>query len=629
MGIIQQLKSAGSVSVYHDYRAGHSTDLASTKNGTLTAIQFSKGANFDGATSGISIGDLGNIRAIFFSVKPNNLTGSILELINNSAYVTYSAGVLATTGFTSSTIYVNGVAGTTISSDKPYLVCITDSANIAAATTNLGEANGTFFNGNIGCFLALSVMPTETQISQITAELQNTVWPSKPTSKAFPSLSVPRNGLVGEWLLDNVSGVTAPDTSGSGYNGTLVGGIVSEQSIIGKACKFDEIDGYINLGDILNTVINAGFSFSCWIKTADVPPGGFVDGIFSKEVAGGADRIFIAVGNTGTIKGFWRLDGTTIFETDLGTTVVNNNVWHHIAVTVNRSGNFTAYVDGVVENAPQDISASSALTFSNSNACVIGARKQGTAGELFNGLIKNCGIYNRILSAQEIKAIYEQGKSTIPLKTDFGATQSTADEGSVIGQYISNLPFQCAETTGRWQVSTSTINGTLVKTIKNTTNGKLYLDMSKFGNTTEAAYGSWEFWIKKIDAAAFSMNLMNTISTFDTAGNNGYALQFSDTEAMQFLKVANGVTSQLMAKNAAITADTWFKVKLTRTSAGSWSLYFNDILVGDLGVGTNPVTENTYTTAQYLVFECLTAANIEIALADVGGNYSFNKTYFA
>ena len=414
--ILQQLKNAGSISVYQDFRAGHSTDLASTKNGTLTAIQFSKGANFDGATSGISIGNLGNVRAIFFLVKPNNLTGNILELINNSVYVTYAAGVLATTGFTSSTIYVNGIAGTAISSDKSYLVCITDSANIAATTTNLGEANGAFFNGNIGCFLALSVMPTATQISQITAELQNTVWPSKPYSK----LSLTNSGL-------QIAGVD--------------------------------------------------------------------------------------------------LDGA--------------------------------------------------------------------------------------------------------LKTDFGAIQSITAEGSVIGQYISNLPFQCAETTGRWQVATSTINGVLVKTIKNTTNGRLYLDMSKFGNTTEAAYGSWEFWIKKIDAAAFSMNLMNTISTFDTAGNNGYALQFSDTEAMQFLKVANGVTSQLMAKNAAITADTWFKVKLTRTSAGSWSLYFNDILVGDLGVGTNPVTENTYTTAQYLVFECFTVANIEIALADVGGNYSFNKTYFA
>src|SRR3990167_9161645 len=357
MGIIQQLKSAGSVSVYHDYRAGHSTDLASTKNGTLTAIQFSKGANFDGATSGISIGDLGNIRAIFFSVKPNNLTGSILELINNSAYVTYAAGVLATTGFTSSTIYVNGIAGTAISSDKSYLVCITDSANIAAATTNLGEANGTFFNGSIGCFLALSVMPTATQISQITAELQNTVWPTKPTSKSLPSLSVPRNGLVGEWLLNNISGVTAPDTSGTGNNGTLTNGCVVENTVLGKALKFDGVNDYVNLGTSSTLYPTSAFTVSAWVYPNAL---GTLQTIVT-DSSGVIYHKFIRIGTTGEIY-LARWLGVAN-QARVSTNVagaIKANQWQHILCTYSgtESGNWAVYVNGVDKGASTSESSS-------------------------------------------------------------------------------------------------------------------------------------------------------------------------------------------------------------------------------------------------------------------------------
>jgi hypothetical protein len=64
------------------------------------------------------------------------------------------------------------------------------------------------------------------------------------------------------------------------------------------------------------------------------------------------------------------------------------------------------------------------------------------------------------------------------------------------------------------------------------------------------------------------------------------------------------------AYGSLTTDDTWYKVKVVRNSTtdeyiegavGTFGLYINDVLLDvSAGAGTNPVTDNTYTTSNWI-----------------------------
>jgi len=57
-------------------------------------------------------------------------------------------------------------------------------------------------------------------------------------------------GLIGHWKLDEVSGATASDSSGSGYNGTIEGDPSRTLGRRDRAILFDGEDDSVTIGDI-------------------------------------------------------------------------------------------------------------------------------------------------------------------------------------------------------------------------------------------------------------------------------------------------------------------------------------------------------------------------------------------
>ncbi len=84
---------------------------------------------------------------------------------------------------------------------------------------------------------------------------------------------------------------------------------------------------------------------------------------------------------------------------------INDNKWHHLAMVWDKS---TETYEGFVDGESIDISA----TFSDYEG--VESIKIGTRGDatstFFHGLIGEVAIYNRALSAQEIKGHYEMGR---------------------------------------------------------------------------------------------------------------------------------------------------------------------------------------------------------------------------
>ena len=101
----------------------------------------------------------------------------------------------------------------------------------------------------------------------------------------------------------------------------------------------------------------------------------------------------------------WRIDyqdGDTDIVLDGGVPGINQ--WTHIAMTWNRNGNLTLYVDGVQVNTT-NISGQSFLS-TQATVKQIGRVGDATSTRHWSGVIDEVLVFNRALSPQEINASY-------------------------------------------------------------------------------------------------------------------------------------------------------------------------------------------------------------------------------
>lgn len=84
------------------------------------------------------------------------------------------------------------------------------------------------------------------------------------------------------------------------------------------------------------------------------------------------------------------------------------NKWHHVTVVISRSTNLLFYYLDSIDNIPINISA---VVGSLDTSAWLGIGQDFSDSSVnFNGLIDDVRIYNRALSASEIKSIYDSTK---------------------------------------------------------------------------------------------------------------------------------------------------------------------------------------------------------------------------
>ena len=105
--------------------------------------------------------------------------------------------------------------------------------------------------------------------------------------------------------------------------------------------------------------------------------------------------------------------GSNTLSQGAGTTNLPElNTWTHIAVT-RSSSNYTIYYNGIVQTVTATTPGNPSPT---SQILRIGADIQNTSSNgHFNGLIANCGIYNRALSTDEVRRNYNATKGRFGL----------------------------------------------------------------------------------------------------------------------------------------------------------------------------------------------------------------------
>ena len=237
-----------------------------------------------------------------------------------------------------------------------------------------------------------------------------------------------------------------------------------------------------------------------------------------------------------------------------GTSRVDDNEWHHIALSLTRNGGLSLYIDG---NQVGSYSAAAIGGFSSSKL-FIGARGQANAtsdavDRLFVGQLDEVCIWNMAKTAEQIKAdmYFEQNPYTTGLLfyTNFNKPEIANSNGPKY-YYPSNSPEQYSD----YMLSYVPVPAPAAPSIAQT---GLVVNLDP-GQTTSYA-GSGNVWTNiGSGGSAYNATLQNA-PTF--SATNGGSLVFNGTN--QFTAITRPVQDD-------ITISTWFKTISNAGELGGW-----------------------------------------------------------
>ena len=218
-------------------------------------------------------------------------------------------------------------------------------------------------------------------------------------------------GLVGYWKLDDEGTGTVLDYSGNDRHGTINGSPQFVPGLFGQAMEFTGDPDYINIGDYKGLLGGHAFSIAAWIKTSA-----------NGEIVGWGN-------NSSTERVEFRINEYRLRvehpNNRQGNTVVSDNQWHHVALTVQENSTMSypqviLYVDG--EDDTISGTNSNAFNIVENFDLAIG-RRYNNNNRWFIGLMDEVRVYDRALSAEEVSNLAIPPMANKPVPAD-GAVHS-------------------------------------------------------------------------------------------------------------------------------------------------------------------------------------------------------------
>lgn len=260
------------------------------------------------------------------------------------------------------------------------------------------------------------------------------------------------HGLVGYWDMEEGSGQTVYDKSGNGNDGVLGDTTAAESNDPvfgpghnatgenGSGMVYDGYDDYANAGTGSSLNVTGAITMSAWVKPA------VSDGSIIRKVDANLGYMMHLMSDQ-------RVQiGINEFNSPLTTAnnVITLNSWNHIVAAVDGSGAAVIYVNGlsVATGSLQ------ALNTTATNPLLIGG-DSWNSGNYFNGSIDEVRVYNRAISADEVRYLYNQKKPVLQYNfdkgsgtvahdesfNDYDATISSSGVGWTVGKYGTALSF--------------------------------------------------------------------------------------------------------------------------------------------------------------------------------------------
>jgi hypothetical protein len=281
---------------------------------------------------------------------------------------------------------------------------------------------------------------------------------------------VPTNGLVGWWPFNG----NANDESGNGNNGTVNGATLTMDrcEISNSAFSFDGNSSRIVVADnnTLDIQSNQSLSIATWVKhdlsVSNI--GVYIISKYSGIIATGP-QYGIGTGFTGQGYTTTQIASGLSNHIELrGNNVINDGEWHHLTYLWENGSNVKLYVDGILDTAKNMTLSGSIINNLNLHfGC--GAN----LAQFYKGKIDDIGIWNRILTENEIQNLYNAQLGTNST-TNISACDSYTWNGNTYTQ------------SGQYSFLTSNANG-----CDSTANLNLTINNTSSSTQTQSALDSY------------------------------------------------------------------------------------------------------------------------------------------
>ncbi len=292
--------------------------------------------------------------------------------------------------------------------------------------------------------------------------------------------------LIGHWKLDG----NALDETSYDNDGTVIGVVVTNKGKYGQAYEFDGND-YINFGDLSAFDFNGSQSFtiSAWINpqlTANDDP------IIVKHHYNNDEGFLFQVYYTGSL---WLLLGGGTYKAQSSTGIFAfDNTWHHVVTVIEPNKLIKLYVDGSEPTYAVQDNVTGSVGIPDGLDLLIGKRSE--IGRYYEGVIDEVRIYNRTLSAGEVRELYNESKVSHQFKLTGAPELSLDDDVGLVGHWKLNGNALDSSSEG----NDGTVTGALV-----TNKGKFkqayefdgvndiinFGDVDEVGNLTAITISAW------------------------------------------------------------------------------------------------------------------------------------------
>jgi hypothetical protein len=347
---------------------------------------------------------------------------------------------------------------------------------------------------------------------------------------------------------------------------------LEDDDAIGKVATFNGKSNMVTVSENeenLNFIHQDDFSVSFWVKTSsDVDDPSMMS---DKDWGSGGNAGFV-VAYTG---GDWKVNiadenGNRV---DANGKDINDDKWHHLAVTFDRDANMILYQDGQ-KVAEEDIS--SVGDMDSGLPLRIGQDGAGAYSEWFEGMIGNAVVSNYALSEDEVKAM--------------------AGIGSGVQLRLADKSFSLLELEGGAS-SYTTENGMPVA---------IYDGVDDFSTIRD--YGKLDFRYEQDFSIAFWVNTTSTYSDpvmigdqdWNSSNNDGLSVAFRGDNCRVAISDGEGNKADFSTSDIPFNDGKWHMILLTFDRDGNVTYYQDDrqVLTEDMSLVGNISSGNPLRIAQ-------------------------------
>ena len=343
---------------------------------------------------------------------------------------------------------------------------------------------------------------------------------------------VPVNGMLGDMSFQSSAAVTVGDLTADGHFSGTVG---KPMPVNGPSMRFDGGGDHVSFADndafsFTNGTDDTPFSISTWVKpktNAQFIPMARYGGSGNKEF------LFYSAGSGGLKLYLCNASDTQRVTVTMDTTLTLNE-WHHMTVTYagagpnsansfsNAQNGVTIYLNGKAVAATASNNSYGGMS-STAAATTIG--KQGS--NYSTGEIRDVKLYNKELSAAEVKEVYSNGQ----LPDSFAESTGGADGGIYTSDFSAGVDG--------WLGTRATLAGNIDAIGGQDDNFKLTVDTSNSSH-----------YATKSSVVASGKRYRVEASVYIPSSNSH----------LDGLRIGETGNSSLYVSEASPTLDTWVKV---------------------------------------------------------------------